>query len=725
MTQTGMRCGLQLSSVWVCGALAVALVAHSALAQAQPDSPSPASGPLSLPSIQPASLPSSAVAGAPAGAPALSQAKLILKDGRWLVAGNAPRREMQSDHLVGADSEIYDPRSGQWQTLEGLRFEVDQSVYYNQMKDGRVLFFVVTADEDGNLAYSARRWNPSTNRAENISVGLEPVSDDGIAVLGDGRVLVVDSLGGSAILWDSRSNTVTRSEVPELENYSWSAVPLANNTVLLLDDHGEDGYISRNSPDTSAALLWDVAGNQYKRLVDYPARFDSDGLLFENGEGTVHAEVPGSAFSLAATGWVAAPALLQAPLRLIPAAPIAAQPVSAAVQAPQSAPVAARQPESYEWWASVVSASRDDLIVLAVVAAPVLLVWLVFNRLLEGMLPDGLRTSLGRTSRVLVALPLLAAVLILLRHSLWDGALPGAALWEGLNYAELGLFLFIASALFLCMAPLLRAVLSSTLQQEARAPWVRRINRAAFLASTAVVLLFLVRLYQTWYEEFWESDRPTEIVSDEKLMLASFLLAILVAILALRRKEGPAPMEYVHATWRAVVAVIIGLFCFSAWLNYASDSTIRKTGVACAQKGWQPLSVAALKKWALCVDTKSGMLQGALFRPAMDMVDALPAAPCSYVGVWSSTRPGSRYKVTITPDSRFNAVPITGGGSRIAGGGVWGVVGDRMIWFYDAGVGSPADINRILPGPDASHFTLVEVDGMQTQFELMEKPLCF
>lgn len=243
----------------------------------------------------PVSAPQGASAPAAPATPMLNQPWLILKDGRWLVAGNSPSWQGYSAHLVGAESELWDPVTGQWQTLgSDLRFEAYQAVYCNQLKDGRVLFFAV---REGTLSYQARIWDPKTSRVENIAVNAKPVPDDGIAVLDDGRVLIVDSLGGSADLWDSRSNTVTRNEVSELENLSWRALALDGQQVLLVEkfpnmpvnrgtpSQGMDGQ--EEGSTSSTVLLWHAGSSEAEPLSILPVPFRENSGLVRAQDGAV------------------------------------------------------------------------------------------------------------------------------------------------------------------------------------------------------------------------------------------------------------------------------------------------------------------------------------------------------------------------------------------------------------------------------------------------------
>ncbi len=672
--------------------------------------------------VLPESQPVPASAPAASGLPVLNQQKLILKDGRWLVAGGSASWQARSDHPVGADSELYDPRNGQWQPLEGLHFEESQRAYINQLKDGRVLFFVVQGGD--TPAYFARTWNPTTNHIENLAVSAKPVPDDGIAVLNDGRVLIVDSVGGSAVIWDARSNTVSSSEVSELENSSWRALPLKNSTVLLLEAFGDAETPGRNKPSQSAALLWNAASGEWKRLGDFPAPFRPDGILQEEDDGAVHAETAGNPFRLAAsaTEWVTAPAILQAQPPLAIQQPHAVQPH---VLPPIAPPQPATQAEVFsERWPSFATKAGMDLLWLL----PFVIVWafwMLASRWLDNQLEYSFRVSFSKVNSVLPALFLLAIVSILLRDGLIQIVAPGLALWWGLHYGDVALFYSSACVMFLVLTPLLRAVIASVLEEGRREAWLRRIKLAAFVAVVSLFLLFFYVLEQYFLDthgpltiDFW----PEWLDNLKWSVLA--VIAPLALYLFVRRQRGDKKAELLKSS-RSLLRVF-AIVCLTLLVLFAVGS-YREGGLpayakSCAgQQRWNPVSVDSLRNWAQCVDSSGGIIGSAMFRPTMSMVKSLPSVPCSYVGIWSSTRPGSQYQIRLTDDSRFYGVPVQPASMTAPEQGMWGVVDGKMIWFYDKGMVWPPDINQILPGADPRHFTLVEVNGMRTQFELIQK----
>ena len=102
---------------------------------------------------------------------------------------------------------------------------------------------------------------------------------------------------------------------------------------------------------------------------------------------------------------------------------------------------------------------------------------------------------------------------------------------------------------------------------------------------------------------------------------------------------------------------------------------------------------------------KAGQIDGGLYRttqqfprkPVFDstlqMLASLPNAPCKYVGIWTSTRPGSVYKISMADGGMFTAEFVTGKGPEEPVSGSWGAWRDNLVWFYDQGTVWPPDAN--------------------------------
>jgi WD40 repeat protein len=233
--------------------------------------------------IPEADLPAPANVTVPVDPPVLDHPMLVLADGRVLAAGGMATSNISAEHKIGASSELWDPQTKQWQVLgNDLRFDPDQRVNLNQMADGRILLFATR--EGGNTPeYQARIWNPRSNTVEKPAVSARPKPDTDTAVLSDGRVLIVNGNEGSADIWDSRTNTVSHSEEPLLENSRWRALSLKSKQVLLVEMF--PGEIRRNVT-SSVVLLWNPENREWKQIADLPFLFgllQSDSLVELSG----------------------------------------------------------------------------------------------------------------------------------------------------------------------------------------------------------------------------------------------------------------------------------------------------------------------------------------------------------------------------------------------------------------------------------------------------------
>lgn len=96
-------------------------------------------------------------------------------------------------------------------------------------------------------------------------------------------------------------------------------------------------------------------------------------------------------------------------------------------------------------------------------------------------------------------------------------------------------------------------------------------------------------------------------------------------------------------------------------------------------------------------------------------------ARCRYAGVWSASRGGAVYEVTLEADGNFVAEPgqnTPPGATTITG--AWGVAGRTLVWVYDGGAVWPPDINPVSAASDDA-FSLTEVDGATTRYTLIKR----
>jgi len=109
------------------------------------------------------------------------------------------------------------------------------------------------------------------------------------------------------------------------------------------------------------------------------------------------------------------------------------------------------------------------------------------------------------------------------------------------------------------------------------------------------------------------------------------------------------------------------------------------------------------------------------FRSAKTNIATSSPLPCRFIGVWSSSRSGAVYQITLTDDGRFATGPIrnSAGVTRVLTGS-WEVQGDKVVWRHDDNEDGAPDINPIRQERDGA-FTLIEENGEHSKFELLER----
>lgn len=452
-------------------------------------------------------------------------------------------------------------------------------MYLNQLNDGRVLFFA-TREHGGNgsAEFQARMWNPDSNAAEILKVSAESKRDADIAVLSDGRVLIVNGIEGSADLWDSHTNIVAHTEEPMLVNSRWRALPLDGGQILLIETFSDGFAATVRSVEHSVVLLWNPADVEWQRISNLPVPFKNSDILIEMDDGSVHAKADGNVYRLPAGG------------------------------------------KDWESWSVPIQPSREQASVPAIVQ------------------------SLSASENPVVLPKLTVPALPAAERSWWE------------------------------------------VQRE---QWQERIdNNIAYI----------------------------------------FLLAALSPVglyFILRRLEAKKLATFLKFSSLAFRVLGICLVAFILWGSLKMNSQIKMSSYwsACADEtrdGGYPVPLNRAQKWASCIDGKNGLIEDIFFYSTKKLVMSLPSVPCQYIGTWSSIRPGSKYKVTMTDDSRFIAEPMqTNSGTADTISGSWGVVGEEMVWLYQEGPVWPPDVNRILP-KSRSRFTLIETNGTRTDYELID-----
>lgn len=643
--------------------------------------------------------------------PATNHSALELSDGRVLVAGGMAITTVHPGYEIGTNSEVWDPRSGEWGVLDsGLSFEPDQRVYLNRMTDGRVLFFAVRSGGE-KAEYQARTWDPRSDSVEKLLVGLQPESDADVGALSDGRMLIVNGTEGVADIWSSANNSIVHFEEPLLRHSRWRVFPLDGAQVLLVETF-------RDRPDevgTSRVLLWNLPDGERRERARLPARFTNDSSLSLRSDGSIQASIGGAVYTLPALdgGWETASGkgllkrdhvAVAGSQLVLPGRPKApGEGAGAAIESP--------------WMRSYMDEVGEDL-KWVFVFVPMFLTILVI-RSNGNYLPYMVRSSLESMLKWLAVTFFVVVGWILVRHGPMQQAQAEVSRWW-YEYREGIATLAIGTAIF---GPIPTYFLLRRMAEEKQK---RFLARASLVARTLLVLFIIYFLVGSVVEEYglWEQGRADGDAWQQ--VAAAFdhkkwvILAVMVPAglyFLLRRLEADKLerlTRYASRAFRVAVLCFFGSLPLMGMYVYGQNELMRHA-VDCGT-GEALATVRGEQLWAKCIDDNSGMISRLLFKKTKERVMSLPAVPCDFVGVWTSSRQDSKYQVTLTDDSRFVAEPIRDGLGRTATiTGIWGARGGEMIWFEDGTSHWPIDVNPVLR-EGKGHFRLVEVNGELTEF---------
>lgn len=345
--------------------------------------------------------------------PVPNHPSLTLDDGRLLAAGGMAINIGRSDHEMEDDSELWDPQTGRWQQLGSeLKFDSGLRVSLNKLADGRILFFATREDGD-EPEYRALIWNPQTGVAERLPVSAKPRLESDIAVMGDGRVLIINGNEGAADIWDSRTNRVVQSEVAQIENSRWKALPLKSGKVLLLESYPDNAMSLRKGIKPSVTLQWTPSSDEWLQLNDLPLPFRSSSILVQLDNGAVHAEVAGEAFELEASAlsWNKVSPLYQPVSAAQPEMPVVQREMPASTVVPaanQLAGTSASPTTEPSWLSSLGRVFEKSKGIALAIAIPVLLYAMLLAKQRDGL--ESLRAYSGCMTRA--AAIVLAALVI-------------------------------------------------------------------------------------------------------------------------------------------------------------------------------------------------------------------------------------------------------------------------------------------------------------------------
>lgn len=198
---------------------------------------------------------------------------VVTDDGEMVIAGGWVQKPDQTEGSVANFAEVWNPATGQWRIIQELRFEPQERVYLRKLDNGDVLFFSSKElSEEGSAQYRALVWQPRSNSVEKLPVTATPRVKAAIALLADGRVLIV---GGS-----------TREFVPEYICPQTTPHSTANT-----DADSEEGDGCQDEPAhwqlqrADTAELWN-SRTDTTASITYPPSFHAENpqtLVLNNG----------------------------------------------------------------------------------------------------------------------------------------------------------------------------------------------------------------------------------------------------------------------------------------------------------------------------------------------------------------------------------------------------------------------------------------------------------
>lgn len=229
-------------------------------------------------------------------------------------------------------------------------------------------------------------------------------------------------------------------------------------------------------------------------------------------------------------------------------------------------------------------------------------------------------------------------------------------------------------------------------------------------------------------ENFWGKWRNIPVESLRILLgVLVFSLAVLGIRQAMLKWISAAPAGNKQGSMKSILThEIPSVFKPFSWfwrvvlMGVFLLMVMRITGNGFLFELWRS-NTACANDPAQCLDPKTKLLSRELSVPGMSKL-AEPVIPCQYVGAWSWRNSNwQNGKVvlhyTLNDDGTYVIKDDTVMHQQYIG--YWAVQGNYMIWRSKSVNTGKADVNKIVSG-DKTHFGLIEMDGGNTQFELIQ-----
>ena len=205
----------------------------------------------------------------------MSQARSIhtatlLSDGRVLVVGGG---KPEGPYL--ATAEVYDPAANEWTQVGSMRLP---RILHTAtlLSDGRVLVVggkgEPVPDVDSQLRRTAEIWDPATGEWSPAGSMADGRAEHTATPLGDGRVLVIGSLGNKATaeIYDPGTDAWYAAGAMEETRYRHSATVLSDGTVLVVGGQSTDSVTINSELFARSGAAFDAACASGETGADSP-----------------------------------------------------------------------------------------------------------------------------------------------------------------------------------------------------------------------------------------------------------------------------------------------------------------------------------------------------------------------------------------------------------------------------------------------------------------------
>jgi len=209
----------------------------------------------------------------------------LLPNGVVLVAGGSSWSEADGTTLLVTSAELYDPRSGTWNAIEGMLEARWGGHTATLLPDGTVLVAGGFVNSIGRALVSAELYDPATGAWSGTGNMTEERFGHTATLLPNGTVLVAggsETGRASAELYDPRTRTWTTTGNLVEARQLHSATLLPDGTVLVAGGQRDDALASAERYDPRSGT-WSTTGKMIAGRYLHTATLLPDGTVLVAG----------------------------------------------------------------------------------------------------------------------------------------------------------------------------------------------------------------------------------------------------------------------------------------------------------------------------------------------------------------------------------------------------------------------------------------------------------